>query len=72
MAILQLVDCSLLVEEFNMFLKEVEKEDIKSEKRTGWVCPRCSTVISPDMDVCPTCTKDLRESSTTKNHILMG
>lgn len=35
--------------------------------RSGWVCPVCNNVWSPDIDSCPNCSNNVKNKDTVEN-----
>jgi hypothetical protein len=42
-------------------------------KKEGWVCPKCKSVVSPNVTLCPNCEKKpVEESKTDTRQVLLG
>jgi len=42
----------------------------KKELPEGWVCPSCKKVLSPKINMCGKCSKDLKEQETSSIQFL--
>lgn len=40
------------------------------QNNTGWICPRCGAVLSPDVKVCPCCKSDNNSLNSNETIIL--
>ena len=56
-------------------LREVVNDDSKPKTliSSGWECPKCCKVVNPKFKHCPTCEKEVKESTNRDNRqVLMG
>jgi hypothetical protein len=50
-------------------IKQLEPMKIEPLFQFGWICPKCSRVLSPNQSFCLWCNKEHKEDTTSNNDV---